>query len=145
MKKNDKKKIPLNLNKLKNKNSAHMSEKTDTRESNQNIIINKASLNPINNKGKKKKRVSFADQVQSKKEIAQIIFINDKISLKDDKIKTNQNFFYEQYRKQCTNISELNKRDNNDDVYRIKRPKKYAYIHNPKHETVKEQCTCIIF
>ena len=145
MKNNEMKKIPLKLNKIiKNNCLIHTIEKTATRGSSKNLIINPAALNPVK-AGKKKKRVSFADQVQSKKDFAQIIYFNDKVSLKDDKTDFRQNLFFEQYKKQCTNIDEINKRDNNDDVYRNKRPKKYDDIHNPKNDNVKEQCSCILF
>ena len=145
MKNNEMKKIPLKLNKINNNNGLiNTIEKTATRESSKNLIINPAALNPVK-EGKKKKRVSFVDQVESKKDIAQIIYFNDKLSLKDDKTAFRQNLFFEQYKKQCTNIDEINKMDNNDDVYRIKRPKKYDYIHNPKNDNVKEQCSCILF
>ena len=147
MKNNEMKKIPLNLKKIKkNLTRIHVIEKTDTRESNQNLIINSSSLNPVK-AGKKKKRVSFIDQVDSKKEIAQTIYIKDKDkdSINDNKKEIRQNLFFEQYRKQCSTINELNKKDG--DVYRIKRPKKYDFIHNPnnENETAKEQCTCILF
>ena len=145
MKNNGMKKIPLNLKKInKNLPRIHVIEKTDTRESNKNLIINSSTLNPVK-AGKKKKRVSFIDQVDSKKDIAQTIYIKDKDSITDNKIEIRQNLFFEQYRKQCSSINELNKEDG--DVYKIQRPKKYDFIHNPnnENETAKEQCTCILF
>ena len=101
-------------------------------------------LEKDNSKNKKKKRVSFIDQIQSKKDIAQIIYINDKVSLNDDKIDSNK--YLEQLRKQSTNISELNKKENKNNIkiYKIKRPKKSLFSKR-KTDKVNEQCTCIIF
>lgn len=131
---------------------------TDSTENLKNIDINLPSNNEHkgsfmlerqNSNGKKKKRVSFIDQIQSKN-IAQIIFINDKASLNDD--KRDYNKYVEQFRKQGTNISELNKNKNNhntNDIYIIKRPKKNSLFKQRKKEKVQEQstctCTCIIF
>ena len=96
-----------------------------------------------NSKIKKKKRVSFIDQIQSKKEIAQIIYINDRASLNDDKI--NPNIYKEQFRKQTTNITEStkNQNQNNEEVYKIKRPKKSLFSKR-KIDKIDEHCTCII-
>ena len=128
---------------------------TDSTESKQNIIIKTPSLNNENNdsnkteqensKKLKKKKVNFIDQIQSKKNIAQIIFINDKVSLNEDKIDSNK--YLEQIRKQNTNISENTiKNKNNVETYRIKRPKKAKSLFSKrKIETVNEQCTCAIF
>ena len=144
------KKIPLNLKKIiKNNSSINIIEKADTRESNQNLIINPAALDPVK-AGKKKKRVSFKDQFESKKDLSQTIDINDRALIKEDNMEDNipiipirQNLFFEYYRKQCTSIDELNKKEN--DVYKIQRPKKYDFIHNPQKDIAKERCSCILF
>jgi len=131
---------------------------TDSTEPKKNTSIKITPSNNNNNdslklkqdnlKIKKKKRVSFIDQIQSKKHIAQIIYINDKASLNDDKIDTSK--YLEQLRKQNTNIStnmsELNKKENknNNETYKIKRPKKSLFAKR-EIEKVNEQCTCIIF
>ena len=130
---------------------------TDSTEAQKNLLLN---LTPSNNgntgsskydtdsntKGKKKKRVSFIDQIQSKKDIAQIIYINEKASLNDDKIDSNK--YMEQYRKQSTNFSEFNKNNiqnqNNAETYKIKRPKKSLFSKR-KIDKTTEQCGCNIF
>ena len=101
-------------------------------------------LDQENSKIKKKKRVSFIDQIQSKKEIAQIIYINDRASLNDDKI--NYNKYIEQFRKQNTNITESNKaqKQKTEEVYKIKRPKKSLFSKR-KVDKIDEHCTCDIF
>ena len=101
-------------------------------------------LDQENSKIKKKKRVSFIDQIQSKKEIAQIIYINDRASLNDDKINSNK--YIEQFRKQNTNITESNKaqKQKTEEVYKIKRPKK-SLFYKRKVDKIDEHCTCAIF
>ena len=101
-------------------------------------------LDQENSKIKKKKRVSFIDQIQSKKEIAQIIYINDRASLNDDKINSNK--YIEQFRKQNTNITESNKaqKQKTEEVYKIKRPKKSLFSKR-KVDKIDEHCTCAIF
>ena len=118
-------------------NSIHISPSNNTNNGS-------LKLEKDNSKNKKKKRVSFIDQIQSKKDIAQIIYINDKVSLNDDKIDSNK--YLEQLRKQSTNISELNKKENKNNIetYKIKRPKKSLFSKR-KTDKVNEQCTCIIF
>ena len=124
---------------------------TDSTESQKNPSINYIpSINGNNEaklenlKLKKKKRVSFIDQGNIKKEIAQIIYINDKASLNED-IK-NCNKYIEQIKKQNTNISEYNKQNNqnNTEMYRIKRPKKSLFSKR-KIDKIDEHCSCIIF
>ena len=97
------------------------------------------------NKIKAKKKVSFIDQVEEKREIAQIIFINDKASINDD-IK-NSSKYMEQFRKQITNISELFKKENKEgiDTYKIKRPKKSHIKKKNIENNVNSMCTCFIF
>ena len=108
---------------------------TDSTESQKNpsIIINNGSikLEQDNSKIKKKKRVSFVDQIQSKTDIAQIIYINDRASL----IKQN------------TNISEDNKKEIpiNTEIYKIKRPKKKSLFSKRKIDETDEKCGCVIF
>ena len=101
-------------------NSIHISPANNTNNGS-------LKLEKDNSKNKKKKRVSFIDQIQSKKDIAQIIYINDKVSLNDDKIDSNK--YLEQLRKQSTNKSEKNKKENKNNIetYKIKRPKKSLF------------------
>ena len=125
MKKVEIKKIPLKMDKINNNIRIKKNVlKTDTRETAKNAETTKAELSKVTiGSNKKKKRVSFIDQIQSKKEIAQIIYINDKVSLYEDKKDTPK--YLEQYRKQGTNISDSSKKD--DNIYRIKRPKKSLF------------------
>ena len=146
-------KIPLNLNKLNNNIDIKINSdliNTDKSESPKIMEKNEkeSSKNTINS-NKKKKKVSFIDQLQNKADIAQIIYINDKVSLDEDKADSNR--YLELYRKQSTNIEERYKKSNNDNINnnevidKIKRPKKSLFNKIRKEDKVKEQCTCIIF
>ena len=124
---------------------------TESTESQKNPSMNcTPSINGNNGvkcenlKLKKKKRVSFVDQGDIKKDIAQIIYINDRASLNDD-IK-NSNKYLEQIKKQNANISEYNKKENKNDteMYRIKRPKKSLFSKR-KIDKIDEHCSCIIY
>ena len=121
---------------------------TDSTESQKNpsININNGSikLEQDNSKIKKKKRVSFVDQTQSKTDIAQIIYINDRASLNEDKKNTNK---YEQFIKQNTNVSEDSKKEtpNNTETYKIKRPHKKSLFSKRKIDRTDEKCGCVIF
>ena len=99
-------------------------------------------------KNNKKHRISFIDQIQSKKEIAQIIYINnEQESLKGDKIDTNKCF--EILRKQSTNITEFTRKENQNETetYKIKRPKNSNETRKMKREKkeIEEKCGCQIF
>ena len=156
MSKNGIKKIPLNLNKLNNNISTKInSDLINTDKSESPKIIEKndieSSKNTINS-NKKKKKVSFIDQLQNKADIAQIIYINDKVSLDEDKVNSNK--YLALYRKQSTNITDRNNKNNNfniinnnnsEEIYKIKRPKKSLFNKGRKEEKIKEQCTCVIF
>ena len=143
MKKVEIMKIALKMD--KKNNNVRISKnilKTYTREIVKNAETGKVELSKVTiESNKKKKRVSFIDQIQSKKEIAQIIYINDKVSLNQDKKDTPK--YLEQYRKQGTNISDSSKKD--DNIYKIKRPKKSLFKKINKDDSVNEQCTCNIF
>ena len=124
---------------------------TDSTESQKNPSINYTpSINGINGpkienlKLKKKKRVSFIDQGNIKKDIAQIIYINDRASLNED--RKNSNKYLEQIKKQNINISDNIKKENqnNTEMYRIKRPKKSLFSKR-KIDKKDERCTCIIY
>ena len=99
----------------------------------------------------KKHKVSFIDQVQSKKDIAQIIYINDQASLKDDKIDINK--CLDILRKRSTNVSEFFRKENQEkneaeaETYKIKRPKnsKFKKRRTKMKDKIDEHCTCIIF
>ena len=93
----------------------------------------------------KKHKVSFIDQVSSNKNIAQIIYIDDQSSAQD--CKKNAEIYNEILRKQQTNISEQkNDRKNEEDMYKIKRPKRSkSHKANRYVEKVNEQCQCIIY
>jgi hypothetical protein len=99
-------------------------------------------------KNNKKHRISFIEQIQSKKEIAQIIYINnEQESLKGDKIDTNKCF--EILRKQSTNITEFTRKENQNETetYKIKRPKNSNGSRKMKREKkeIEEKCGCQIF
>ena len=91
---------------------------------------------------KKKKKVNFIDQIHSKKDLAEVIFINDKVSLKDDKIDSNK--YLEEYKRRNNNIN--NKEESNKiETYKIKRPKRSSSFSRRKREdkeTIDEHCTC---
>ena len=93
----------------------------------------------------KKHKVSFIDQVSSNKNIAQIIYIDDQSSAQD--CKKNAERYNEILRKQQTNISEQkNDKKNEEDMYKIKRPKRSkSHKANRYVEKVNEQCQCIIY
>ena len=98
-------------------------------------------------KSKKMKRVSFIDQIQSNKEIAEIIYINRKDSLKEDKKNDNNNVIVKSNDKEekSYNYSNNNSNSNNIYTYRIKRPKKSSLFAKKKVERVDERCGCLIF
>ena len=97
-------------------------KKLEDNNNNKNISINKNN-NEKNirmdfygqeiSKIKKKHKVSFIDQVQSKKDFAQIIYINDQASLKDDD-KIDINKCLDILRKRSTNVSEYFGRENQE-------------------------------
>ena len=96
-----------------------------------------------------KHKVSFIDQVQSKKDIAQIIYINDQASLKDDKIDINK--CLDILRKRSTNVSEYFGRENQErneaETYKIKRPNnsRFKKRKTKTKDKIDQQCNCIIF
>ena len=95
-------------------------------------------------KNNKKHKVSFIDQIHSKKDIAQIIYINDQVSLKDDRVDTNK--YFEILRKQSTNITEFSRKEKKDaETYKIKRPKSASQKLKRKKNESKEECGCRIF
>lgn len=147
--------IPLTT---KNDNNAIVDSEiiytTDSTETQKNVPLNLTPSNNGNNdlikfdsddsKRKKKKRVSFIDQIHAKKDIAQIIYINERASLNDDKIDSNK--YLEQLRKQSTNNNDYHIKDNQNNVemYKIKRPKKSLFSKRKVDKTT-EQCNCILF
>ena len=98
---------------------------------------------------KKKHKVSFIDQVQSKKDFAQIIYINEQASLKDDKIDINK--CLDILRKRSTNVSEYFGRENQErnelETYKIKRPNNARFKKRKikNKDKIDQQCNCIIF
>ena len=147
--------ILIENNSQKNTLDYKLEELQKLEDNNKNISINKNnneksirvdSYGQEISKTKKKHRVSFIDQVQSKKEIAQIIYINDQASLKDDKIDINKCLNI--LRKQSTNVSEFYRRENKEkneiETYKIKRPKSSS-SKKRKKDKIDEQCICIIF
>ena len=88
---------------------------------------------------KKKKKVNFIDQIHSKKDLAEIIFINDKVSLKDDKIDSNR--YLEEYKRRNNYINDKGT-SNNIEMYKIKRPKRSSSFSKRKKEIIEEHCTC---
>ena len=93
--------------------------------------------NTIENK--KKKKVSFIDQIHAKKDLAEIIFINDKVSLKDDKLDSNK--YLEEYKRRNNDFNNKEK-TNNIETYKIKRPKRSSSFSKRKKETIDENCSC---
>ena len=127
---------------------------TDATESQKYSSINqipsskdsKLDINKLNNdspKSKKKKKVNFVDQIYAKKDIAEIIYINDKVSLKDDKIDSNKI----KYEKHNINKIDSKENSNNIEMYKIKRPKKKSLFYKKKNkiDKVDEKCSCKIF
>ena len=99
-------------------------------------------------KNNKKHKISFIDQIHSKKNLAQVIYINDQVSLNDDKMNTNKYLAsLDNLRKQSTNITDFSrqKRQNTTETYKIKRPKSASKKEKRKKDKDKEQCGCIIF
>ena len=159
MRTNGVKNIPLNIDKFNKNNFKKINidlKKTANSEFPKNIKINGTnqteSNKNTNSPNKIKKKVSFIDQLPTKKDIAQIIFINDKVSLNEDKVDTKKYLAF--LRRQSTYISERNKKDyndnnnkNNEETYKIKRPKKSLFIKREGENKINEQCTCacIIF
>ena len=89
----------------------------------------------------KKHKVSFIDQVSSNKNLAQIIYINDQSSAQDCKIDEEK---YKQILKKQgidINSQKVNKNDD-EDVYKIKRPKRAKSNVPRKVNKVKQQCEC---
>ncbi len=159
MRTNGVKNIPLNIDKFNKNNFKKINsdlKKTANSEIPKNIKINGTNQTESNknttSQNKIKKKVSFIDQLPTKKDIAQIIFINDKVSLNEDKVDTKKYLAF--LRRQSTYISERNKKDyndnnnkNNEETYKIKRPKKSLFNKREGEDKVNEQCTCacIIF
>ena len=133
-------------------------KKLEDNNNNKNISINKNN-NEKNirmdfygqeiSKITKKHKVSFIDQVQSKKDFAQIIYINEQASLKDDKIDINK--CLDILRKRSTNVSEYFGRENQErnelETYKIKRPNnaRFKKRRTKMKDKIDEHCTCIIF
>ena len=99
----------------------------------------------------KKHKVSFIDQISEKKNIAQIIYIDDQTSARDSKKAAEK---YEKIFKKreidnnknnTNNTIEKNKEKKNDEIYKIKRPKRSKTNDKRKVEKVDEQCQCKIF
>ena len=130
-----------------------LTEEIDTKKNeiiNSNNNYNNNNENNIydneNPKNKKKKKVSFIDEVNNERDIAQIIYINDQVPLKEDKVDINKCF--EILRKQSTNISEFFRRENLNNetqTYKIKRPRKSHFKQKRKNDKINQQCTCTIF
>ena len=149
--------IDINNIKIKKTNDETNIQKNTTlymnKNKNNNNVNNRNNNGPIRIdyygqeilKNNKKHRISFIDQIQSKKDIAQIIYINEHSSLEDDKKDTNK--YIDILRKQSTNITEFVPKENNNnvDTYKIKRPKKSSFSKKRKKIDSKEQCSCIIF
>jgi hypothetical protein len=133
-------------------------KKLEDNNNNKNISINKNNNEKAIrmdfygqeiSKIKKKHKVSFIDQVQSKKDFAQIIYINDQASLKDDKIDINK--CLDILRKRSTNVSEYFGRENQErneaETYKIKRPNNSRFKKRKAKmkDKIDQHCNCIIF
>ena len=135
--------LSINNNSNKNKNDIN-----NTNNNNNNGGIRLDYYGQEISKNNKKHRISFIDQIQSKKEIAQIIYISsDQATIKEHKIDANKCF--EILRKQNTKITEFNKKENQNETetYKIKRPKNSNGSRKMKREKkeIEEKCGCKIF
>ena len=82
MKNNEMKKIPLKLNKIiKNNCLIHTIEKTATRGSSKNLIINPAALNPVK-AGKKRKELVLQTKFNLKKILRKLYILMIKFHLR---------------------------------------------------------------
>ena len=138
-------------NKLEELKKLEDNNKNKNNKNNNEKIIRMDSYGQEISKITKKHKVSFIDQVQSKKDIAQIIYINDQASLKDDKIDIKK--FLDILRKKSTNVSEFFKKENQEkneavaETYKIKRSKnsKFKKRITKMKDKIDEHCTCTIF
>ena len=95
-------------------------------------------------KSNKKHRVNFIDQISSGKNFAQIIYIDDQASPRDS--KKNAEIYEKLLRKKDVEKNKQNvdgKKD--EEIYKIKRPKRSKINAIRKVETVDEKCRCNIF
>ena len=135
--------LSINNNSNKNKNNTN-----NTNNNNNNGGIRLDYYGQEISKNNKKHRISFIDQIQSKKEIAQIIYISsDQASIKEDIIDANKCF--EILRKQSTSITEFTRKENQNEAetYKIKRPKSANGNRKfkRKKDEKEEKCGCKIF
>ena len=135
--------LSINNNSNKNKNDTN-----NTNNNNNNGGIRLDYYGQEISKNNKKHRISFIDQIQSKKEIAQIIYISsDQASIKEDRIDANKCF--EILRKQSTRITEFTRKENQNEAetYKIKRPKSANGNRKLKRkkDEKEEKCGCKIF
>ena len=135
--------LSINNNSNKNKNDTN-----NTNNNNNNGGIRLDYYGQEISKNNKKHRISFIDQIQSKKEIAQIIYISsDQASIKEDRIDANKCF--EILRKQSTSITEFTRKENQNEAetYKIKRPKSANGNRKLKRkkDEKEEKCGCKIF
>ena len=135
--------LSINNNSNKNKNNTN-----NTNNNNNNGGIRLDYYGQEISKNNKKHRISFIDQIQSKKEIAQIIYISsDQASIKEDIIDANKCF--EILRKQSTSITEFTRKENQNEAetYKIKRPKSANGNRKLKRkkDEKEEKCGCKIF
>ena len=134
--------LSINNNSNKNKND------TNNTNNNNNGGIRLDYYGQEISKNNKKHRISFIDQIQSRKEIAQIIYISsDQASIKEDRIDANKCF--EILRKQSTSITEFTRKENQNEAetYKIKRPKSANGNRKLKRkkDEKEEKCGCKIF
>ena len=142
------KEILLSINNNSNKNKNDTNNTNNTNNNNNNGGIRLDYYGQEISKNNKKHRISFIDQIQSKKEIAQIIYISsDQASIKEDIIDANKCF--EILRKQSTSITEFTRKENQNEAetYKIKRPKSANGNRKLKRkkDEKEEKCGCKIF
>ena len=142
------KEILLSINNNSNKNKNDTNNTNNTNNNNNNGGIRLDYYGQEISKNNKKHRISFIDQIQSKKEIAQIIYISsDQASIKEDRIDANKCF--EILRKQSTSITEFTRKENQNEAetYKIKRPKSANGNRKfkRKKDEKEEKCGCKIF
>ena len=142
--------IQLNTNEINKDNHANTDRNTyipTNNNINQNGNIRLDYYGQKILKNNKKHKISFIDQIHDKKNLAQVIYINDQVSLNDDKMNTNKYLAnLDNLRKQSTNITDFSRQKKDDaETYRIKRPKSATKKEKRKKDKVNEKCGCIIF
>ena len=122
-----------------------------------NLSRNKANLETLSkrmdsygeeiSKINKRHKVSFIDQISEAKNIAQIIYIDDQTSARDSKkaAEKYEKIFKKRGINNNINNNEENNKKTDEEMYKIKRPKRSKTNDKRRVEKVDEQCQCNIF